>query len=100
MASETTPAAGRRENISIEPEDLGIDRPGLHPAAGSRPRNETFQDVLSRHIKRRSFLLGAAAVPVLMTQLPVFASGDAEAASADGLGFTPIAPSTVDRVVV
>ena len=93
-------ATGARE--IVDEEATGVDRPGLHASGGARPLNETFGDVLARNMARRSFLAGAgASVPVLMTAslLPDWA-GEAEAnAGPGGLGFSPIRPSTLDRVV-
>jgi uncharacterized protein len=85
----------------IDQEAIGIDRPGLHAAApGERPQNESFEDVLSRGMARRSFLTGAAAsVPVLMAGVSLLPS-EAGAAARDGLAFKPIAPSTADQIVV
>jgi secreted PhoX family phosphatase len=87
----------------LDDEALGIDRPGLHAAPGERPQNESFTDIVSRNMARRSFLKGAAAaVPVLMTTATFapFASSEAEAATLDGLAFEPIKPSTADKVIV
>lgn len=92
--------AGRNDSV-VDTEAQGIDRPGLHPVApGGRAHNESFGDVLARNMERRAFLLGAAAtVPVLMAGGSLLPS-KAKAAEADGLNFTPIAPSTLDTIVV
>ncbi len=87
----------------VDQEAIGIERPGLHAAApGELPQNETFGDVLSRGMARRSFLMGAAAtVPVLMAGVGVsLLPSEAEAAARDGLAFKPIQPSTLDEIVV
>lgn len=97
---DNLPGANGAEEIMDE-EALGIDRPGLHASEGARPHNEHFGDVLARNMERRSFLVGAgASVPVLMTAslLPEW-TGEAEAAT-NGLGFRPIQPTNLDRIVV
>ena len=93
----------------LDEEATGIDRPGLHAAAGERPKNEHFGEVLARSMQRRSFLLGAAAtVPVLMTAKLPGLSGEANAAEgdvaseagADRLTFKAIQASTEDAILV
>lgn len=68
------------------------------PAKTHAPRRETFQEVLSRRIARRSFLQGAlAAVPLLLVGTSMLIRNRAEAAS-DGLAFQPILLDDQDRV--
>lgn len=106
--------APRAEEPILDEEATGIDRPGLHAAAGERPKNEHFGEIIARNIERRSFLLGAAAtVPVLMTAKLPGLSNEAQAAEtaedaieaaagkkADKLSFTPIQPTQADAIVV
>jgi secreted PhoX family phosphatase len=106
MSLDNTPEGLRRDDAcadsALDQEATGIDRPGLHAVDGEPAHNETFGDVLARNMARRSFLLGAAAtVPVLMTTTSMtLLPSDAEAATQDGLGFTPIKATTADEVVV
>jgi secreted PhoX family phosphatase len=114
MGLDQTPAVSRRAELQVDSEAMGIERPGLSPRVpGERPHNETFQDVLARNLARRSFLQGAAAiVPVLiagssaLSPSPAHGRDDHDDHDRDehdghgGLSFRPIAPSTVDDVVV
>jgi secreted PhoX family phosphatase len=108
MALHEAPPTGDSEQP--DQEAIGIPRPGLTAAAGERPHNEPFAEVLARHLARRTFLTGAAAtVAVLMTGSFPLRPGAAEANDRDhdrgrhdrdSLDFRPIAPSTVDDVAV
>ena len=60
--------------------------------------NESFADVLERHLARRSFLKGAAATASLLV-VNQLASTEAVAAQT-GLGFAPVTLSTADRIEV
>ncbi len=108
MKSETFSATNGHDN-AVDSEAIGIERPGLLPAApGERPHNESFGDIVSRNLARRSFLQGiAASVPVLISGSSLLAPLDAKAHGRDQddergprLTFKPIAPSTVDDIIV
>ncbi len=60
--------------------------------------NESFADVLARHLARRSFLKGAAATASLLV-VNQLANTEAEAAQA-GIGFATVSLSTADRIEV
>lgn len=60
--------------------------------------NESFADVLERHLARRSFLKGAAATASLLV-VNQLANTAAEAAQT-GIGFAPVTLSTADRIEV
>jgi len=101
MTSENTPALSRRDPNYVDPEGIGILRPGLLPGVpGGRPHNEPFRAVLARNMERRMFLKGAAAVPVLLAGGSLLRPTEAESASGNRLGFAPLAPSKVDDVQV
>src|SRR5262245_17037353 len=100
MKLHNTPAESRREPDDFDSEAIGIERPGLRPSTpGERPHNEPFRDILTRNLARRSFLKGAAAVPVLLAGGSLLGSTTTEAA-VDRLSFAPIGPTTTDDVVV
>jgi secreted PhoX family phosphatase len=66
-----------------------------------KPVNETFGEVLSRRIARRSFLKGAlAAAPLLVAGPSLLLRGRSEAARGDRLTFEPVALDDQDRVLV
>jgi uncharacterized protein len=114
MALYEAPPAG--DVAELDEEAIGIARPGLTAGAlGERPHNEPFTEVLARNLARRTFLTGAAAtVPVLMTATWPLLPGEAQAndrgpdrdhdgghhGNRDSLDFRPIAPSTLDDVIV
>ncbi|MPZ56837.1 MAG: DUF839 domain-containing protein [Rhizobiales bacterium] len=101
MTLDNTPARSRRDGDAIDSESIGIERPGLLPTKpGGRPHNEPFRDIVARNLARRTFLKGAAAVPVLLAGGSLFRSDEAEAAGRDGLNFRAIRPSKVDDVLV
>jgi secreted PhoX family phosphatase len=102
MDFDKTPEESRRDASNLEDEAAGIARPGLVASApGERPHNEPFRDIMARNLERRAFLKGAAAtIPVLMAGPSFLMPSEARAALPDGLSFTPIAPSSVDDVVV
>jgi secreted PhoX family phosphatase len=121
MDSHKSSPVSNDDTQAIDSEAIGIERPGLSPAApGERPHNEAFSDVLTRNLARRSFLQGiAASVPVLITGSSLMAPSEALGHDRDDrhddhdrhhghgnhgrrgkLSFKPIAPSTVDDVVV
>jgi secreted PhoX family phosphatase len=103
MKVDRTSAESRRDENVIDQESIGIERPGLLPTEpGGRPHNESFRDIVACSLARRTFLKGAAAVPVLLAGGALFQPDEAQARSGHGggLGFTPIAPSTIDDVVV
>jgi secreted PhoX family phosphatase len=101
MTLNDTPALSRRDPNYVDPESVGIDRPGLTAnTLGGRPHNEPFRSILAQNLARRTFLKGAAAVPVLLAGVGAPSPVRAEALARGGLGFTPIAPSTVDDVLV
>lgn len=60
--------------------------------------NESFEDVLERHLARRSFLKGAAAAASLLVVNQVTTT-EAEAAQ-NSIGFAPVGLSTADRIEV
>jgi len=66
------------------------------------PASETFQDILVRHIARRSFLQGAiAGGSLLVVGLSLFSLRRGNSGgTADGLQFSPITSDTEDRVLV
>jgi len=111
MKSTNTPETS---SDSIDHEEAGIDRPGLHPQTqNGRAHNETFQTVLGRNLARRSFLAGlTATVPALMagslmTSTRVEAGWAEELEEKWGKGdkggklsFQAIQSSTVDDVLV
>jgi uncharacterized protein len=65
-------------------------------------KGDTFEQVLSRRVARRSFLKGAASAAALFVVTPGDFSGSARAQSsgAQTLGFASIPLSSADRVVV
>jgi uncharacterized protein len=121
MDSHKSSPVSNDDTQAIDSEAIGIERPGLSPAApGERPHNEAFSDILARNLARRSFLQGiAASVPVLITGSSLMApsqalgddrhdrhddhdrhDGHGDRGRRGRLSFKPIAPSTVDDVVV
>jgi secreted PhoX family phosphatase len=101
MTVDRTSAQSRRDESGIDQESVGIERPGLLPTGpNERPYNEPFCDIVARNLARRTFLKGAAAVPVLLAGGALFGSNQAEAARRDGLNFRAIRPSTIDDMVV
>ena len=105
MKTDDAPTLNRRDPDYVDPEGIGIDRPGLVTGTpGERPHNEPFRDIVARNLARRSFLKGAAAVPVLLATGSLLPSSEAGAhgrhSRHHGLSFKPISPSTVDDVVV
>ena len=61
MASNKVAEKGHRDFARIEGDAIGTARLGLVLGAAP-PRNEPFCDIADRHLKRRSFLKGAAAM--------------------------------------
>jgi secreted PhoX family phosphatase len=78
-------------------EALMTYRPKAGPAANN---GETFEDVLSRRIARRSFLKGALMTAPILVAGPSFLKPAQAEPSRDGLNFQPISLDNQDQVLV